>query len=508
MSILSRTLLSCVALAITALADPTAAETDPAAARADIDAFIRRAMTELGTTPGLAVAVVQGTEPVLVQGYGVADTATGAPAGADTAFYIASSTKSFTALAVAAMARRGEVDLDAPVSSWVPDSPLPRAMADQVTLTSLLDHTSGIKNDPIAFRVANTGQHTPAFLWTALAQTQANAGAPYGGFDYTNAGYNIATVLIEHRFGRDWRALVEQEVLRPAGMNGTTGYVTRASGGGRTAAVGHDATRAGAPVPYLVQKGDDTMQSAGGLMTTANDLSRWLEIQINDGVLDGRRVFPEGLVASTHVQRVAVSGGRISQPYDREGYGLGWFMARYRGEPMIQHFGGFVGWRSHISFLPDRDTGVAVVANEDAFGGELINLIADYAYDRLADRTDLETTYAPRLAAMVAERDAGRQQIAASRASRASRPWLLTKPNSTYVGLYDNPDIGTIEISEVGDRMMVSLGRMRAYAEAFTEPESVRVELQPLTGEPILFRLNEAGEVTGLRTKDGVFTRR
>jgi len=70
----------------------------------DIDAFIRTAMTKAEATPGLAIVVVDGDHVVMAQGYGVADVRTGQPVDADTGFYIASATKSFTALAIAAMA--------------------------------------------------------------------------------------------------------------------------------------------------------------------------------------------------------------------------------------------------------------------------------------------------------------------------------------------------------------------------------------------------------------------
>ena len=104
--------LAALVAAVIMLAPPPAiAGPDADRFRADADAFIRHAMDRVGAVPGLAIAVVDGDEAVLTAGYGVADLATGAPVGPDTRFYIASSTKSFTALALTAIAGRGEIAL-------------------------------------------------------------------------------------------------------------------------------------------------------------------------------------------------------------------------------------------------------------------------------------------------------------------------------------------------------------------------------------------------------------
>ena len=69
--------------------------------------------------------------------------------------------------------------------------------------------------------------------------------------------------------------------------------------------------------------------------------------------------------------------------YVRTGYGLGWQVGRYRDDVLIHHFGNFSGSRAHVSFMPERGLGVAVLVNEDAVAGELADLVANYAYDIL-----------------------------------------------------------------------------------------------------------------------------
>ncbi len=476
---------------------------EDAAFRRDADAFIDRALKEIDVTPGLAVAFVDGDRAVYVRGTGLADTAPRTPADADTRFYIASSTKSFTALAIAALAAKGELDLDAPVATWLPDSGLPPAIAAKVTLRQLLTHTSGLDNSPISFRAAFSGDHTPAVMQALLAATVETPDTPAGTFRYSNAGYNLATLLIERKTGLDWRALVRREVLDPLGMTATTPFVSRAGG---VVAAGHVAGPDGSLLRSPLQKSDATMQSAGGLISTARDMARWLQAQINDGVVDGRRVFPAGLVASSHAP-IATQDAAFG-PYRRTGYGLGWEVGGFGDDLLIHHFGNFAGSRAHVSLMPAHRLGVTVMVNEDAVAGGLADLIANYLYERRLNRPDVEARYAAALETLKADRDARRKGMAAATARFAARPRMLTLADAAYAGRYENPLYGAFDVTPTEAGLVVTMGPMRAVAQAFTQPESVRVELVPGQGQAVVFQLDETGRVVGARAMGADFTHR
>lgn len=471
-----------LALSAALLAWPVSAApmVDPAA---DIDAFIRKAMVAVGVVPGLSIAVVQGDEPMLVAGYGVADIRTQAPVDGRTKFYIASATKSFTALAISRLAARGAMDLNEPVARWMGPVPLPADIAASVSLEDLLSHRSGLDNYPMAFRAAYSGDHTPAIMTGLLAATSLDPESPPGSFRYTNVGYNLATTLLEARFDLTWQDMVQAEVLIPAGMTDTTPFVTAAEHGG-VLAVGHLADFAEPRVSPL-QKVDATMQSAGGLISTAEDMARWLELQINDGVLNGERIFPEGLIASTHISRVAQD--KVFGAYQRDGYGLGWQIGRFGDDILLHHFGNFSGSRAHVSFMPDRRIGVVVLLNEDVIAGELADVVANYVYDRLAGRADLEAVYEVEVAGLIDRRDRRQAGVAKARADRAARPWLLTRPMESYVGAYESPTMGVLHIGLSGDSLTVSIGGLSGLAEPYTDPDTIRVELVPFQGETLSF---------------------
>lgn len=471
-----------IALALAGRADVAHAQSvDPRAARAD--AFIARSLDTLEVVPGIAVVVVVGDEVVFMTGQGVADVRSGTPVDADTRFYIASSTKPMVALAIAAMAERGDIDLDAPVGVWS-DAGLPADIARGVTLTDLLSHRAGVENDALTFRLAYSGDHSASVRSALVASTAWDADTPHGQFHYANIGYNLATTLIEADRGPDWRDLVSREVLAPLGMTATTPWI-EAERDRASVAAGHFGHLPGGPAVAVLQKTDRTMHSAGGLVASARDMARWLEIQLTDGVLDGQRIFPAGLVASTHRTRVATDA--TFGPYKRHGYGLGWYVGQYGDQTLIHHFGNFGGSRAHVSFMPERGIGVVVLINEDAVAGGFADIVANYLYGLYGGRPDVDAIFDAEVAALAERIDGLRPRIAADVEARRTRPWRLDHPMASYVGVYENPAMGRLYVGSTGHGLILSIGVLSAEAEPFTEPNSLRVELIPLRGEVLTF---------------------
>jgi CubicO group peptidase (beta-lactamase class C family) len=473
---------------------------------ADFDRFLSTSLSRLDSIPGVAVAVARGDGPIFLRGYGRADIARGVAATPETRFYIGSSTKSFVALTMALLERRGLIDLDWTLAQLAPDVAFaPELRATEVTLRHLLSHRHGLSSWPIQFRLAYSGEHDPATLWRLLPLITANRNAPLGTYAYSNLGYNITALLVERRLGRRWQDLVEAEVLRPLGLR-------------QTVVEGLERARRAAPfaAPYLgfapggpeligLRKVDSNMQSAGGMYSSANDLARWLALQLAASKGANRLRLPADVVAATHRPLAAVN--ERSESFPAMGYGLGWGSGVYEGETLFQSFGGYSGARSHVSFMPARDLGVAIVTNDEGAGAPFIDVAAAYAYDWFAKGPDA----AERRAAAGIDRIAAQvprivQRIAASRAEIAARPWKLTLPRAAYAGRFCSTTFGTIEVTLHNDGFDVAMGTIRSRAAPYTEPDAMRVEFIPYSAVPVAF-VTEQGRVTALNAFDTVFSR-
>jgi CubicO group peptidase (beta-lactamase class C family) len=472
----------------------------------DADRFIEETLAAFSMMPGIAVSVVRGDETVYARGFGYADVEAGVRATEETEYYIASSTKSFTALAAQLLHVDGTIDLDRSLQSYLPDVAFdPEIEADSITLRDLLTHTGGISNGAIVFRTAFSGEHTQTALLRAMTATTVESRAPRGEFRYTNLGYNILSVILDRETGMPWQDLLAKTVFAPSGMPRTTAYVSLPAKEGWPVARPYFGIEAGQQERLYLEKADNTMQAAGGMYSTAADLARWVTIQLNEGRIDGQQVFPPEVIRETH-HPFAETDTRFG-PYEREGgYGLGWYIGGYDGRVLIHHFGGFAGWRSHVSFMPEHDVGVVVLANQGPVGSLLADLVATYAYDWWLGRDSLEAVYRAKRDEVTQRVTQRKGRIEDDLARRAERTWTLTEPLESYVGTYRSDLYGTLTVTIAEGVLAAAIGNMHAVSTPFTRPNTIRVEMVPKNGEVIAFTV-ENGRVIDARNGDAVFVK-
>lgn len=450
---------------------------------AECDAVLEHIRDRLQTVAGLAVAVVT-PDGAFSRGLGFADVAAGVSADAATAFYIASATKPMTALALSAQQGRRGFGLDVPLTGFAPMARFAAEIGEaRVTFRHLLTHTSAIGNDPLSYRLAFTGEHDAQTLWALLANSSFNRAA-LGQFDYTNTGYNIATMLTDRAWGEAWQDVLARTLFEPAGMRATAARRSTLEQRNIAIARPHAATPDGIQLLPL-EKVDATMQSAGGVMMSADDAVRWLELLTNGGRVAGRQIVPEPLVPSLFVPGAQVDSSY--EGYRREGYGLGWYLGPLNGEPLAHHFGSFAGARAHLSVMPQRRVGVVVLENETSAVPMVGNIFARFVYARLAGDPAAHQRLEEELTAAVARRDRFFTGFAADRARRAARPWQLRHPHSAYAGVFRNAAMGTVHIAAAGAELNLRFGILSARAEPYDEPDAIRVELVPQSASVLRF---------------------
>jgi CubicO group peptidase (beta-lactamase class C family) len=470
----------------------------------DVDAFIETIMSVSGL-PGLAIAVVAGDGPILIKGYGFADAERRIPVDEYTAFYIASNTKAITALAVSLMADRKMIGLDAPITRYLPDARWGAGViADSISIRHLLSHTHGIEGGlgPVVWRTAFTGVHTNTLLKELLQHHGPNKEGR-GNYRYTNLGYNIAGIIIDEITNSKWQDVLDSLVLSPAGMSSTTPYLSRM-----------DSFRLA--MPHVLEpdglrrvhyaKTDANMAAAGGHVSTAVDIARWLELQINRGRLDGRQVFPERVMAETHRLQVVANENRGEVKI--VGYSLGWFVGVQADDTVMIHSGGFSSFRSSIAFVPARSIGVAVMTNEAIMGSGATEYVVQYVLDRSRSAASAREKYARRLDELPAIVERTKARIVEARSQRASRPQTLTKPLDAYSGVYENGQYGVMTWAVQGNRLWTNMGVLKSVAEVFDhQTDALRVELEPGNGQVVQFKF-EKGRAVALTYAGHEFIRR
>ena len=467
---------------------------------ADLERFVDNVLA-LDITPGMTIAIVRDKEVIYAKGFGVADHDTRRPVTADTQFYIASTTKSITALAAAVLAQRKAIDLDAPLSGALPGVKLhERLSADRITLRDLLTHTHGIApGGPVDFRTAYTGDFTGPQLLDLLA---AHPPAPSGrSFSYSNLGYNIFSLVLDRVFREGWKEVIDREVLRPLGMRNTTAFMSKTD---RSQLAQPYELRPDGPQRVNYAKQDGNMHAAGGYLSTANDLARYLIAHINGGRIGTTQAIPQKAIAETHRQQAVQD--RVFGSFQRFGWGLGWDLATYDGDTVLQRFGGFRGFFSHVSFMPARRIGVVVLANGGSAGGMVADAVATFAYDRLLNKPPQRQQDRWREFTDAVAR--GRASIARDLATRQSRPQTTPLALPAYAGTYESRALGSMVWTLENNRLQVAMGIARGMAEAYDAAKhQFRVDLTG-GGSVVSFRVTPGAPAPeSLQFQNQTFTR-
>lgn len=471
--------------------------------RDDVARFAQTAV-DMGLTPGVGIAVTQDDWVLWSAGFGVADASTGREVDESTQFYIASSTKALTGTAVVLRAARGEFDLGAPIDRYVPGLEFRAPMdAGEVTVERFLTMTDGLEDGgPVVVRTAYSGEFTPELLIELLAEYgPAEDGT---AFSYDNLPYNILGLALDPRDPEGWKDAVRAEVLDPLGMDETSARLSTLDPG--RIAMPHDVVPGDGFRRIPLAKADANLHAAGGHFTTPRDLARFVAAHASGGRLEGARIFPEDAIASTHA--VHAEQDRTFGPYERFGWGYGWDLGTWEGKTIVHRFGGFPGYRSHMSFEPESRIGVVVLVNGDGPASPAADLIASYVYDRLLGRDDLEPEYERRLHDLELEAANEETDAADHLAERARRLAPLAHPLAAYAGTYVSPRFGTLTWRVVADGLEVHMGVASSRAEVFdAAADELRVTL---TGGGLVARFefpSGGGHATAVTIADERFER-
>lgn len=430
--------------------------------RDDVERFAR-SLVEAHLLPGMGLAVTQGDRVVYSRAFGLADAASGRHADEGTAFYIASSTKALTATAVLALAARKELDLDASIAHYLPAlRGRVDLNADSITLRHLLTMSHGIEaSGAVEFRTAYSGVFSSDLLLELLAEYRQSPSARQ--FRYGNLGYNILGLVLDSRNGHGWKDVVRREVLEPLGMRETSARVSDFEF--HAIAQPHDYGADGRFQRIRLAKADANMHAAGGHFATPRDLARFVAAHASSGRIEGVQAFPREIIASAH--RKQIEQNRRFGPFHRFGWGYGWDLGTYGDETVVQRFGAFSGYRSHMSFIPDRGTGVVVLVNGSGPASDAADVMATYIYDRLRGTPNLDVAYKLRMMDLRALADARRYNLANDSAERRARVAPLPHPLQDYAGVYENAKLGGMECRVVDARLECRIGVAASAAEVF-----------------------------------------
>lgn len=306
-----------------------------------VDCIIQEEMQEM-KIPGLAIAIVSGNDIIYLKGYGRTNESKD-KVTEKTAFFIGSSSKSFTAMAIMQLVERGTLTIDDKVIMYIPDFKYVK-YGEEVTVRQLLNHTSGF----------STYEGMKVFNWKAnksLSRLLKDfrkirlSRRPGASFEYSNLNYVILGAIIEIISGMTYENFIEHNIFRPLEMQDSFADYQKALNNGLE--------KGYQPVLGLIRQTEyefhPEITPAGYLVTCAEDMAKYLIANLNGGCYKNARILSEDGIRMLHTKSSETS----------EHYGLGWFDY---GE-LVHHGGSCENYHANMMLLPSRKIGIAIMYN-------------------------------------------------------------------------------------------------------------------------------------------------
>ena len=446
-----RSLRLCIALVCVVTLTSTAYSQSRSNPPAGLEDYVARVLKAFDV-PGVSVSIVKDGRVALAKGYGVRKLGESTPVDAQTLFSIASNSKLFTATALGLLVEEGKLAWDAPVITYLPWFQMwDPYVTRELTIRDLLVHHSGLglgAGDLLWWPTSNLDRKEVTrrlrFIRPATSFRSVYA--------YDNLLYLAAGEVIEAVSGQTWEEFVSARILRKVGMTTST---VRVSATASNQATPHAAVDG--KVRPIARFDSDNTNPAGGIQSNADDMARWMIVQLARGKLaDGSRLFSDSTWQQLTTLVTPMPIDSVPPEFqgpkpDFYGYALGLIVRDYRGHKVLTHGGSLPGFVSQVVMIPDMALGVTVLTNQES--GAVFNAIAYHIVEHYLDAPAVDWIDVYRTLS-TSQNAAATQAVERAGLARntSSRPSL---PLSRYVGTYTDDWYGDIVIGEQGGRLTI-----------------------------------------------------
>ena len=318
----------------------------------EIDRYLQDQMVE-ADIPGAALAIVKGDKIVHLKGYGRTGLSSNLVTP-QTPFMLGSTGKSITALAIMQLVEAGLIDVDAPVTQYLPWFHTGQSeISGQITIRHLLTHASGISSSVGLAQMSDGDKRGYAIEKQVRNLEKFNLTATPGNqFQYSNANYIILGMVIQEVTGRSYEEYIQEHIFDPLEI--TRCFNARPIAMKSGLATAHrkwfGQSLPSSDLPFV--RG---AISAGYQMCSVEDMAHYLIAQLNGGQYRGRQVLSEAGMKILHQPAVEAPG--------RGHYGMGWAITTLDGTPVIAHGGAAPGYLSDIILTPEQNLGIILLMN-------------------------------------------------------------------------------------------------------------------------------------------------
>lgn len=412
-----------------------------------IDVTINKILKDWNV-PGCGVGIVIKDKLVFAKGYGYRDLENKLLVTPNTLFQIASNSKLFTATAIGFLVEDGKLDWDKPIKKYVPQIEFYNdELNANVTIRDMLSHRTGIsRHDNIWYKSDFTRQQ----LFDRLKYLEPSIPLRQG-YLYNNLMYAASGRIVEQLSGKTWEQFVTDKIFSPLDMAHSMFVVEDMKKKPDFATPYYEKRDTSTLLPYPFYTKQQGIGPAGSIISSINDLSKWLIAQMHGGKYLNKQVIPLRVVKET-LQPASLTASVPDKYFENLNsiYGMGRGTSSYKGHYRTQHGGAIGGIYSNISFMPADSVGVIVFTN-GAHAGQLPVIIANTVYDKLLS---LEVTLWSERALKDYLKNKATDREARKKPDVDRVP--NTKPShpiADYLGKYEDAAYGVMDIQELDGKL-------------------------------------------------------
>lgn len=444
--------------------------------------------------PGMAIAVVKDDKIVFAKGYGVRKVGESTPVDEKTLFAIGSSSKAFTAAAIAILVDEGKLKWDDRVSKYLPDfETFDPYVTRELTIRDLLTHRSGLeRGDQLWYGTENSREEI-------LRRTRfiKPTWSLRSNFGYQNLMYLAAGQVVEKVTGKTWDQFVAERIFAPLGMNASSTSITAFKNGDNVSTPHSKIDDKIVAIPW---RKIDNIGPAGSINSSVTDVAQWIRLQLGQGTFDGKKVFGPAVAKEMHTPQTVIrleGGQALTYPEAHFlNYGIGWFLSDYKGRKVVEHGGAIDGMRAEVALVPEEKLGVVVLTN---LGGSVVSMPLLYrvidAYIG-APQKDWSAQILKSYKTMLDQATAAAKRAEGDRVAG-------TKPShelSDYAGTYSSDLYGDVKITEEDGKLGFRFGPAFVGTMEHWHYDTFRVTFNGPGAQkaPVSFGLNVQGKVDTL----------
>ncbi len=414
----------------------------------EVDRLVEDAMEKFNVA-GVAVGIVKDGEVFLAKGYGLKSVEGKEKVDEHTSFAIASNTKAFTAAALAILVEEGKLTWLDRVVEYIPEFKMYNEYVTQnFIIQDLLTHRSGLGLGAGDLQFWPSGSDfTMADLLTNFQYFEP-VSAFRTKYDYDNILYMVAGEVIKRVSGQSWEDFVQERILDPLGMDNSSTLPPSMS------------TLENLATPHMEVKGKletiawhehnpANMNGAlGAVLSNADDLSRWMLVQLNQGKYGAsleKQLFTEESqreMWKIHTTINVIPNTRYNPHFS--GYGLGWRLADMNAKFTVSHTGDLSGMLSKTIMIPELELGVVVLTNSYYGGSGVFQAVTQTILDAYLGLEPYDWT------AYYLERH---RESTGSAKAELDRVWETVEKGDhhgvrieNYIGVYADPWFGKVEV--------------------------------------------------------------